>query len=443
MAFWKKKNRPPQTSGRVRSAGEAEDGATIQVGRPKPKARFKVWRRRLAKVSALSFVGLIALWIAIQEVPWLGPALADGVRAVVGPKPVAWAENVAYGIQDRVNLWRYEDEPPKDFWEMPAAEAAEPVVDPIHPDVAVAPFQPPRFTAPYPEVSTPADGRWFPIADPNHPNEPPRAFKAQVHPDPRRGFAALAVVALDAAAYQLHLVAGTKEPKTWSVKREDRPGTVAPRHHDTLFAAFNGGFKTTHGSYGMGLGDVDFLPPRDIACTFVHYDDGRYRIGVWSDLKKDRASMTYYRQTPPCLAENGKIHSLLHYHEYAKGWGATVSGDTVIRRSAIGLSKDGTIIYYGIGDAMTAQAVARGMVAAGAHSVAELDVNFSYPRFLMYEREQPDRPPMATSAIIPLIDYSKYQYVGQASTRDFFYLTREAQSAQRSSDRRTKLALTE
>jgi hypothetical protein len=279
------------------------------------------------------------------------------------------------------------------------------------------------------------------MADRTGPDDEPRAFKTMIHPDKRRSFAVLAVVAIDTEAYDLHLVAGTKEPYSWSVPRKVRGGLVPDDHKATLFAAFNGGFKTTHGSYAMRLGEHQFLTPRDLSCTFVRYATGEHAIGTWSDLKKREEEIHYYRQTPPCLVEGGKVHSMLHYHEYAKGWGATVSGDTVIRRSAIGLSKDKRVIYYGIGEAMTAQALARGMKSVGAHSAAELDVNYSYPRWLMYELLDPNQGPVATSALIPNIEFTKWQYVGQASPRDFFYVTRNRERAAMDPTSDSKLAL--
>jgi hypothetical protein len=221
----------------------------------------------------------------------------------------------------------------------------------------------------------------------------------------------------------LQLVAGTSEPESPRVHAKERPGRVPEDAHASLFAAFNGGFKATHGQYGMLLNGTEYLPPRDYSCTFVHYKDGRLAIGTWSALKQSGiGDMLYYRQTPPCLVEDGEVNKQVETSDYVRGWGATVSGETVIRRSAIGLSKDRKIIYYGIGDAMTAQAIARGLKAAGSHSVAELDVNYSYPRFLLYGKKA-DSAPIATASLIPGVEYTKDQYI-QPSPRDFFYLTR-------------------
>ncbi|MBW2454521.1 MAG: phosphodiester glycosidase family protein [Deltaproteobacteria bacterium] len=403
------------------------------------KSRLRVWAGRLGKLSLVGLVAIIGLWIAIHRVPWLGPALADGVRAVVGPGPVAWAEDVAYGIQDRVNLWRYKDAKPKTFWEVPADVPAVPTT------AAAAdtepPFLPPPFVPPYDDVATGADGIWVPVADPKHPQAPIGMFKSVVHPDKRRSFAALAVVAIDPRSFELHLVAGTHEPHSMKVKREERPGMIPAGHRDKLYAAFNGGFKATHGHYGMLLQGVEYLPPRDIACTFARLEDGSFRIATWSKLKEQAAPIHYYRQTPPCLVEDGDIHKVLNYNAAAKGWGATVAGETIIRRSAVGLDEDRKILFYGLGEAMTAQALARGMKAAGVHSAAELDVNYSYPRFLFYEHCQDKGEPVAVSALIPAIDFPEDQYVSRPSVRDFFYLTRASRSTARAAgDPSSKLA---
>jgi hypothetical protein len=388
-------------------------------------SRGRRWAKRIGQTTLVCALLLGGLWYATHRVRWLGPAIADGLRSVLGPGPVAWMEDVAYAIQDRVNMWRYDGEPPTVFWEPPVLPGASAPAAQEEPR-----FAPPRFDPPFAEVATPADGIWLPVVDPRHPEAPARMYKSLVHPDKRRGFAALAIVAANLEAFDLHLVAGTSEPlSNLNIDPAQRSGLVAREHNELLFAAFNGGFKATHGQYGMMLGGVEFLPPRDLACTFVRYNDGRYRIATWSDMKGEFPLMSFYRQTPPCLVEDGKLHDALLYQEYAKGWGATVGGDTIIRRSAVGLDSSGTTLFYGLGEAMTAQAIARGMLAAGAHVVAELDVNYSYPRMLFYEHPEDGKPPIATSSIIPNIDFTKYQYVGQASPRDFFYLTRRGATA--------------
>jgi phosphodiester glycosidase len=392
------------------------------------------WRRRGLYTLGAFAVAVPALWIGIHEIPWLGPALADGVRAVFGPKPIAWAEDVTYGIQDRFDRWRYKDAAPKTFWDVPSGTPTAPplpvasVVIPVAlgsgapvagsapAAAAAATFPPPAFSPPFDGVASPGDGTWIPMKDPG-------LAKAIVHPDPKRGFAAVAVVAMDLKRTTLHLVAGTSEPQG-NVPQEHRPGLVPKAEAADLIAAFNGGFKAMHGHYGMMLDGETFVVPRDIACTVGLYKDGAIKIGTWKGLKVGEPQMQGYRQTPPCLVEDGKINSALDL-EYSKNWGATVSGETVIRRSAIGIDKAGTTLFYGFGEAVTAQALAHAMRAIGAEDAAQLDVNYSYPRFLLYEAGDGAQPPRVESALIPGIKYTKGEYVTEAAPRDFFYVTRK------------------
>jgi hypothetical protein len=383
------------------------------------------------------------LWIAIHEVPGFGPALADGVRAVLGPRSVAWAEDAAYGIQDRIDRWRYKDVAPKTFWEAPPEMSSTPPVpeeatqpaavtsglpstaqaQPVVPAFPPPGFPPPSYAPPFGNVAAEGDGKWIPMKGGGSAKEQPALWKSVVHPDPKRGFAAAAVVAIDLSKLDLRIIAGTTEPFSNTVPADHRPGVIPKEAATDLVAAFNGGFKAVHGHYGMMLDGETYVVPRETACTVALYRDGSIKIRTWSELKNSEEQMASYRQTPPCLVEGGKTNAALAV-EYNKDWGATVSGETVIRRSAIGLDKAGTTLFYAIGEAVTAQSLSRAMKAVGAEHAAQLDVNYSYPRFLLYEREAPTDPPRATGALIPAIKFTSHEYVAEPSPRDFFYLVR-------------------
>ncbi len=394
----------------------------------KKKPRSK-WKRRALYAAGGVFVLIPATWLAIHNIPGFGPAVADGVRAVFGPGVVAWAEDVSYDVQDRINRLRYKNAKPTTFWDAPSGAAKAPAIVAPSPsssgdaDAPAAPkdFPPPKFEAPYPSIATDADGAWVPVDDGL--GAPPAMYKGLVHPDPRRAFAAVAVVAFDLRRGGVHLVAGMQEPANDKIPSDHRPGLIPKDAQDDLMAAFNGGFKALHGHWGMMLDGDTFVPPRDIACTVGLYKDGSVKIGTWKELKDEQPNMFGYRQTPPCLVEDGKTNTALDV-EYNKNWGATVSGETVIRRSAIGLDKSGHTLFYGLGEAVTAQALSRAMKAIGADAAAQLDVNYSYPRFLLYQREKGGTPRVASS-LIPKIDYTKDEYVGRPELRDFFYLVRK------------------
>jgi hypothetical protein len=359
--------------------------------------------------------------MGIHEIPWLGPLLADGVRSVAGPAPVAWAEDVVYGVEDRINRIRFEHSKPKVFWSAPEVPSPAALTAPAaeHADA----FLPVNFAPPFDDVAAEGDGIWTVLPGSSGATEGATMLRTSVHPDPKRTFAAMALVAIDLRRIELSLISGSREPESSTVSRDRRAGMVPSDKLGRLVAAFNGGFKAAHGHYGMKVGGDTFLPPRDIACTIALYRDGSTKIRTWPAISATEDDMVAYRQTPACLVEQGVVNAALSL-EYNRNWGATVSGETVIRRSALGLDASGKILFYGLGDAVTARALAKGMLAAGAHDAAQLDVNYAYPRFLVYERPLSGDTPRVASALINDTKFQRDDYVGTPSVRDFFYLVR-------------------
>jgi hypothetical protein len=381
---------------------------------PKPPARKKSrWRRRLtiAGVSVAVLGG--ATWIALHELPWFGPMMADAARSVLGPRAVAWMEDVVYGAEDRIHLAVSPHEPPKTFWEIPPpAEVPKPPDD----------GPPPAFDPPFSAVAATGDGTWIPVRAPND-DDHVALYKSLVHPDPKRPYAAVAVMAMDLRELELQMVAGTQEPESPSVPRSRRPGVVPEVDRGAVVAVFNGGFKAVHGSYGMRIGADTFLPPRDIACTIALTDNDGIRIRTYSAIQSEEPELIAYRQTPPCLVERGAPNKQL-LNEFTKNWGASVSGETIIRRSAIGLSEDGRFLFYGLGDAVTARSIGAAMLAVGAYDAAQLDVNYSFPRMMLVEHDK-DGSVELTAPLVPDLRYGPAEYLGVPSQRDFFYVKRK------------------
>lgn len=381
----------------------------------------------------------VGLWVGVHYIPWLGPAIADGTRAVVGPAPIAWLEDTMYGLDDELNQLRFAGDKPKTFWETPpdasAVVAASPSAAASSPNAGAgeaapgaAPrlpaFVPPEATVPYKTVLTDDDAKWVPI-----PSESGdiAMYKTVIHPDARRGWAATAVVAMDLRRLRLSLVAGTREPEAEHIPRSERPGMIPAAEAPDVVAAFNGGFKAMHGHYGMKVGAQTFLPAREMGCTIALYNDNTVRIRSWPEIKATEPDMVAYRQTPKCLIEQGVSNPALEL-EQNRHWGSTVSGETVIRRSAVGLDRTGNVLYYALGEHMTAKALAKAMESVGAHDAAQLDVNFSYPRFLLYGKPPGEQEVRATGGLIGDIEYAPEDYIAKRSQRDFFYLTTLAPS---------------
>jgi hypothetical protein len=250
-----------------------------------------------------------------------------------------------------------------------------------------------------------------------------------VHPDGAKPQVYVALVAIDLQRVGVHLVAGTQEPLNDKIPPERRPGLVPAADQPSLIAVFNGGFMTRHGSWGMAVGSDVFLPPHDEGCTVALYRDGAVRIRTHTALASSLADVVAYRQTPPCLVEQGEIQPALLGGEKPRRWGMSESGGVDIRRSAVGVLPGGRTLIYGLGEWITPRQMAEAMRAAGAVDAAQLDVNWSYTRFLLYgPPARAGEPPEVKETLVPKIKHGARQYVAKPADRDFFYLSRKPPS---------------
>lgn len=308
----------------------------------------------------------------------------------------------------------------------PTPGAPEPVAPPPAPTLALDPgpaFPPPSFAAPEPKTAKPGDGAWTPLVA-DAAGRPQLLARTTVHPDPSDRNMYAAIVAIDRRRVDLRFVAGTDEPQSKGVPRERRPGVIPAADHLDLLAVFNGGFMARHGNWGMRVGTDTFLPPKDEACTVAFVNDGSLWIRTWTTLAPAEATLSAYRQTPPCLLEQGAINPTLEADPKTRRWGTSETGELTIRRSALGLDASGKTLFYGLGEWITPKGLAAAMKAAGAVDAAELDVNWSYTRFLLYGPTKPGEAPEVTDTLVPKIKHATRGYVVKPSDRDFFYLLR-------------------
>jgi hypothetical protein len=408
--------------------------------RTSPLNRARKTRKRpwVLIVIIATFASVLGLWVAVNRVTWLGPLVADGLRLIIGKDAVAKIEDIGYAIQDRFYQYTRKDEAPKAYWSVPeVTKTPTPPVDPMADPQAISSATASAAPAPAPAIqpavpqdvgpvhkswSAPGDGRWVAIAVPDVPSAPPTMYKTLLHPDKNRSWAEVFVVAMDTRAIELHMLAGTKEPVATEPEAANisRPGVIPEAHRSTVLAAFNGGFKTEHGKYGMAVDGVTLIAPRNDVCTLALLQDSSIRIASWPKLAALEKDMVFWRQTPACMYEEGLLHPNLRAGAEKK-WGSTLDGETVIRRSAIGVSADGAFLYMAISNNTTAAAIADGVHHAGAAAVAQLDVNFSYPKFVLFEKGSASE--RQAVALASGFEFSSDEFIRQPSRRDFFYVT--------------------
>lgn len=399
---------------------------TEQPVRP-ASTRGRRFLRWLPRISAVLGVLLALLWWAIHRYDWMGPLVANTLRSIIGADAVASIEDWVYSVEDSKNRMLRDKEAPKAYWKVPAPTSAAPPVASGGSGVpALPPFHPKDPGPALKSWSAPGDGIWVPIVDPRRPGEEPHMMKTLLHADVERGWSEVFVVAIDLRRVTLHIVPGSQEPKADNKDAEkiERPAVIPERDHEELLAAFNGGFMTEHGGYGMKLDGVTIVAPKPKACSIGVYKDQSIRIAPWTELEATEPEMLWYRQAPECMVRENKIHPGILWKAGIKKWGATLDGETVIRRSAIGINPARDILYVSITNHTNAKVLAEGMRHAGATEVAQLDVNWSYPKFVLFEPKQPGGPRKAV-ALAAGFEFSEDEYIRKKARRDFFYLMRK------------------
>ncbi len=256
----------------------------------------------------------------------------------------------------------------------------------------------------------------------------------ELHPHPVSRWAKLTVVAVDLGRVRTGYVPGAEDVQ----ELESRGGTAPPKGfsaglvpnglHDSLLAVFNGGFKPRHGRWGMRAEHLTLLPLRDGGCTVAIDDAGLVSVGPWPALRARESEFVAFRQTPPCLVLDGKLHPLLEARN-ERPWAGFDPKRKTRRRSAVGVDATGRVLFYGIGEEMEPRVLALGMSYVGAVNAAELDINWSWTRFLLFGTTDQDTELHVTSTLIPQMVHRQHGYVHDAAARGFFFLADRAQAA--------------
>jgi len=291
-----------------------------------------------------------------------------------------------------------------------------------------APFPPAPVLPPQPASAQPGDGEWTPLGDATRgellADAPRVAYVTPLHPHRVSRWKKLTVVALALERLRVSYVPGREDVTDASPTATSlplAPGLVAAADVPRLVAIFNGGFKPRHGRWGMMVSGAVLVPPRPEGCTVTVLDGGRVAIGTHATLPIDLAGVEGYRQTPPCLVEGGAIHPRLLARD-ERPWGGHDPKDVTRRRSALGVDATGWVLFYGMGEELEPSELAAAMRAAGAVNAAELDINWSWTRFLVVGRV--GATPAISSTLIPQMVHERGAYLERPAARDFFYLTR-------------------
>ncbi len=396
-------------------------------------------------VGILAFGGLV---VVVSASPETGAQGADWLRNLLGNKPVAQLEALVFTLQDKFHQLEYQVEKstPAAPWDVPTPTASTNPVQTAQPTSALpegltTPIAPQPAATSNPtngsQVSVPpapAQIQWIPT------NLTPLgtianegvwtpyikdgsgaivAYRTFLQPDLGRPYVTVGIVAFDLTRVKLNYVLGLTEPT--STVNVPRTGQIpaADQVPGYLLAAFNGGFKTVHGHFGVFAEGQVLVPPIDGMATLAIYTDGSLRIGEWGKDMNFSPDMVVYRQNCPLMVQDGQINPLV-YNNSINDWGGTISGNIVTFRSGIGISQDGKTLYYFAGNTLIMPALANAMLDTGAYQAMQLDINNYYVHFTSFEVQDGQ---LTGVSLLPkeMVDNINRYLVGFA--HDFFYIT--------------------
>jgi hypothetical protein len=358
----------------------------------------------------------------------------DTVRAQVGPAPVAWLEEHVFAVRDSMRRAAYTSGAPENTQTLaeiaPAAQLPEPAAAALDASKAGGDgvtWPPPTVPSIW-KTKEPGEGEWQEprfawSARRDAPDSPPPAFyKTFVRPDPDRPYSRVILVAMDMRQLDLAMEAGTEDPKPLTgghgpgrIPRE--PG-VAPR----VVAAWNGGFKTEHGTYGMMVNRRILLPPQPNAATVVVLKDQRVGFGTWGDAHDVTGirgvpddDVLSFRQNLDPLVDRGEVNPMGRAL-----WGYTLPGTTMqTERTGMCVTDSGQLLYAW-GDDLNATALGKALKAAGCTYAMHLDMNPHHTGFIFAKINELRGHNYRTELLTPLMTVSPDRYIEYAP-KDFFY----------------------
>ncbi len=192
-----------------------------------------------------------------------------------------------------------------------------------------------------------------------------------------------------------------------------QPSSVPHSERDSLLATFNSGFTMNDANGGYWQDGRTVVPLRSGAASMVFYKDGHVDVVKWSG-ETPGPDVAAVRQNLGLLVDNATITPDVD-STTTRTWGATVGNRTYVWRSAVGIRKDGSLVFV-VGASLSVKTLAKIVHDAGAVRAMELDINQSWTNFITYSHPSKGVavPQMLTKNEHP----NPYRYL-QPSSRDF------------------------
>ena len=182
-----------------------------------------------------------------------------------------------------------------------------------------------------------------------------------------------------------------------------------------LLATFNSGFTYRDGHGGFAINGHMYEPLLPGLGTFVGYRDGRVDVVSWRGGRAPGPRVAFARQNLPLLVDAGRPNPKI---DNGALWGSTLGNAVRVWRSAVGVDRQGNLVYLAA-DYQTAASLADAVIHAGAVRAIELDINAEWPSFITYALHGGRDP----SKLVPNGQQPSSRYL-VPDDRDFFAVFR-------------------
>ena len=396
-----------------------------------PSPRRFTWKRAL--LVTFVFVMLAAVGVYSQK-DRVAPEAADFLRNVIGDENTARLEGWVFKIEDEAHQLKYRliggETNPFDVPEVQVQFIPRPAARELTYFVGSSKTSAQTLTAealgPLPlalpathvifSEALPGEGTWVTTGLPR--NTPADTLMARtfIRPDKSRPYATVGILLIDQRRMHLRMVGGTVDPGGDLGVRG--PGIIPKDDYSKLLVAFNGGFKGPHGGFGMVANGKQYRALRNGLATVCVGRDGAMKMGQFGRDFSWEENFEACRQNAVLLVDGGQVSKRTTEGNDTWGYVNVDSSEFITWRSAVGLTKDGNLLVAA-GNSLSADSLARALLAAGAQMAMQLDINAPYiSTGLFYQ--QPDGTLRAEKLMDSMaVSASNFLHTRE---RDFFYV---------------------
>ena len=367
---------------------------------PRPSQR-RFWMRRMGVLMVVLL--LLPAWS-------IGGALTAPGTDTTAARLAEWGRfnGLGWAVSDLEQI-QYKANPPKVGGSVAGGipRVAATRAAPSQPTRPSSYLTPPVPIPPQAQPPLPGEGSWQPLVSVHG---EPAIRAAFLRPDAQHTSYLVGVAWLNQKLVKTVLHPGYKVPGTAGLSQ---PSEVPRSERDSLLATFNSGFTMNSSNGGYWQDGKTVVPLRRGAASMVLYKDGRMDVLQWNAANPG-PDVAAVRQNLGLLVDHGAITPDVN-SPTTSTWGFTLGNKTYVWRSAVGIRKDGSLVFVA-GASMSVRTLANIVHDAGAVRAMELDINPDWTNFITYTHPSTGvaEPHMLTKDEQP----NPYRYL-QPSSRDF------------------------